>query len=352
MRKTCLALIVVAAIASSAGLAAQGQRTLEIYFIDVEGGQATLFVSPTGESLLMDAGNPGGRDAERILAAAKDAGVKQIDYLVVSHFHGDHIGGATEIAARLPIRNVVDYGSMVETSERGLALFNTYATMRGQARHIVAKAGERVPISGLDVTIAAADHAVVPKPLMGGGAANPLCGEFARKPEDKGENGRSVGIVIRYGRFSMLDLGDLTWNYEYDVVCPINRLGTVDVYLTTHHGLNLSGPRALVHAVRPRVAVMNNGPRKGASREAWTIVKTSPGLEDLWQLHYSEPRPPNPGFEETSASGGAELNVPDEFIANLNETTAHYLKLSAWQDGGFEVTNPRTGFTKGYKPRE
>lgn len=351
MRKTSLVLIVVGLLASYAPARTQGQKPLEIYFVDVEGGQATLVVSPTGESLLMDTGNPGPRDTGRIAAAAKDAGLKQIDYLVISHFHGDHIGGAAELAARLPIRNFVDYGSMVETGERGLAVFKTYADARAQGRHLVAKPGEKVPITGLDVQIVASDHAGPPKPLAGGGAPNPLCGDFTRKDEDRGENGRSVGIVIRHGRFSMLDLGDLTWNYEYSLVCPTNRLGTVDVYLTTHHGLNLSGPRVLVHAVRPRVAVMNNGPRKGGSREAWTTVKASPGLEDLWQVHYSEPRPANPAFQETSDSGGKDLNVAEEMIANLDETTAHYLKISAREDGGFVVTNPRNRHSKEYKPR-
>jgi beta-lactamase superfamily II metal-dependent hydrolase len=343
------ALVVVGLVASYAGSRAQGQKPFDIYFIDVEGGQATLFVSPTGESMLMDTGNPGERDSGRILSAAKDAGLKQIDYLVISHFHGDHIGGTAEIAARLPIRNFVDYGSLVETGERAQAVFKTYADARAKGRHIVAKPGDRIPVAGLDVQIVAADHQAIATPLPGGGP-NLLCRDFVRKDEDKGENGRSVGILVRYGPFRMLDLGDLTWNYEHDLVCPTNRLGTVDVYLTNHHGLNLSGPRALVHAVRPRVAVMNNGPRKGASREAWTTVKTSPGLEDLWQLHYSEPRPANPAFQETSDNGGKELNVAEPFIANLTEATAHYLKISVRQDGGFTVTNPRTGFSKEYKP--
>ena len=348
MRKTSLVLITL--LISLAGARAQGQKSLDIYFVDVEGGQATLFVSPDGTSMLMDTGNPGPRDSDRIVAAAKDAGLKQIDYLVISHFHGDHIGGTAEIAARLPIRNFVDYGSMVETSERGLAVFKTYTDTRAKGRHIVAKPGEKIPVSGLDVQIVAADHQVIAKPLAGGGP-NALCSDMTRKDEDKGENGRSVGIIVRHGRFSMLDLGDLTWNFEHNLVCPTNRLGTVDVYLTTHHGLNLSGPRALVHAVRPRVAVMNNGPRKGAAREAWTIVRNSPGLEDLWQIHYSEERPPNPGFQETTGSGGKELNVPEQFIANLDEKTAHYIKISSQQDGSFVVTNPRTGFKKEYKPR-
>jgi hypothetical protein len=138
------------------------------------------------------------------------------------------------------------------------------------------------------------------------------------------------------------------------LVCPNNLLGTVDVYLTTHHGLAISGPQALVHAVHPRVVVMNNGPRKGGSRETWTTVKSSPGLEDLWQLHYSVPRPPNPSYQESLETGGKEFNAPDNFIANMDEvaahTPAHGIKVSAREDGGFVVTNLRNGFSKQYKP--
>jgi hypothetical protein len=176
---------------------------------------------------------------------------------------------------------------------------------------------------------------------------------YTAKDVDKTENVRSVGMIIRLGRFRMLDLGDLTWTKEHDLVCPNNLLGTVDLYLTTHHGLNISGPEATVHAMRPRVIVMNNGPRKGGSRETWTTLKSSPGLEDIWQLHYSVPRPPNPSFHEALETGGKELNAPENLIANLDEAAAHTpayaIKVSARQDGAFVVTNLRNGFSKGYK---
>jgi hypothetical protein len=153
----------------------------------------------------------------------------------------------------------------------------------------------------------------------------------------------------------MLALGDLTWNKERELVCPNNLLGTVDVYLTTHHGLNLSGPKVLVHAVRPRVAIMNNGPRKGASHAAWTTARSSPGLQDLWQLHYAVPRPANPMFNETQESGGPALNAPEPFIANLAEdaahTPAHHLRISARADGSFTVFNSRTNDSKEYGAR-
>jgi beta-lactamase superfamily II metal-dependent hydrolase len=354
MRKTMLSVAVTIII--PIGLAySQGRNALDIYFIDVEGGQSTLFVAPSGESLLMDAGNPGARDVDRIAAAAQEARLKQIDYLVISHYHSDHIGGVAELAARLPIRAFVDYGPMMEQGERAVKVFQTYAAAREKGRHLPVKPGDKVPIAGLDVQVVTSggDQITTPLPVgtPGAGAPNPLCRDFAPKPEDKTENARSVGIIMRHGTFRMADLGDLTWNKEHGLACPNNLLGTVDVYLTTHHGLNLSGPQVLVHALRPRVAVMNNGPRKGASREAWTIVKTSPGLEDLWQLHYSVQRPPNPAFQESRESGGPDLNVAEQFIANLDETTAHFVKLSARPDGSFTVTNGRTGFSKDYQAR-
>jgi hypothetical protein len=193
--------------------------------------------------------------------------------------------------------------------------------------------------------------------VAGGGAPNPLCRDFTPGEDDKSEDPHSVGVVIRYGRFRALDLGDLTWNKEHDLVCPNNPIGTVDLYLTTRHGLNGAGAPVLVHAVRPRVAVMNNGPRKGASPEAFRTIKSSPGLEDLWQLHYSVARPASPAanIHETSPTGGPELNTSEPMIANLDEaanhTAVYNIKVSAREDGSFVVTNPRNGYIKEYKPR-
>ena len=217
------------------------------------------------------------------------------------------------------------------------------------------KPGDKVAVKGLDVTVVSSDGATLSQPLPGGGAANPLCSSFTPRDVDVSENARSVGVVVTIGRFRMLNLGDLTWNKERDLVCPANRLGPIDVYLTTHHGLNLSGAPVLVHAVRPRVAVMNNGPRKGASREAWLTVKNSPGLLDLWQLHTAMPRPGNPAFNESGDSGGPEFNVPEERIANLADqaehTPAYALQVSARSDGSFSVKNPRNGVSRSYPAR-
>jgi competence protein ComEC len=364
MRKTWLVSIALLFLATSGDVRTQPARSLEIYSIDVEGGQSTLFVSPSGESLLVDAGSPGSRDADRIAATAKSAGLKQIDYLVVTHYDSDHVGGVKDVADRLPIRTFVDHGPRLPGAAFSASptyqanqdrVDAAYAGTRTKGRHLEVKPGDKVPIAGLDVQIVSAQGEHLTRPVAGGGAPNPLCGDFKAQDEDKTENARSVGMIIRLGNFRMLDLGDLTWQKEHDLVCPNNLLGTVDVYLTTHHGLNLSGPPVLVHAVHPRVALMNNGPRKGGSRETWMTVKSSPGLQDIWQLHYSVPRPPNPSFHEAADNGGKELNAPEDFIANLDEaadhTSVYAIKISAKPDGAFSVTNLRNGFSRAYDAR-
>jgi competence protein ComEC len=321
-------------------VAAQGQKPLDVYFIDVEGGQATLVVSPSGESLLVDTGWPGfdGRDADRIAAAAKQAGISKIDYLVITHYHTDHAGGVPQLAARLPIRTFVDHGPTVEQGDAPAKLFGAYTETRAKGRHLQVKPGDKIPIAGVDVQVVAAGGEAITQPLAGGGAANPLCAQFKAKDPDPSENARSVGTLFTFGRFRLIDLGDLTWNKEHDLVCPTNKLGTVDVYLTTHHGLDQSGAPVIVHALHPRVAVMNNGAKKGGSPAAWQVVRSSPGLEDLWQLHYA-------------VDGGRDHNVAETFIANLDETSSYGIKLSAHADGSFTITNARNGQSKAYPAR-
>lgn len=307
---------------------------MEIYFIDVEGGQATLLKSPEGESILFDTGWPGfdGRDANRIAAAAQKAGVSKIDYLVITHFHTDHVGGLTQLAAKMPIVHLVDHGQTVESNANAQKLYAAYEAVAAKAKRITVKPGDKLPVKGLNVEILAAHGAATRRP----GKANALCSAAEKKADDTTDNGQSVGTLVTYGKFRFLDLGDLTWNNELELVCPENRIGKIDLYLTTHHGTDSSGPAALVHAISPTVAVMNNGEKKGGSPPAWKIVRSSPGLKDLWQLHYS-------------AAGGNENNTDEKLIANLKgEDTGNHIAVAAQSNGKFSVTNSRNGFTKNY----
>lgn len=311
-----------------------GAKTLDIYFVDVEGGQSTLMVTPNGESILFDTGWPGleYRDANRIAAAAKKAGVTKIDWLVITHFHADHVGGIKQLAEKMPIINVVDHGTTVESQEASMKMYKAYEEVAAKAKRHTVKPGDKLPIKGLTAEVVAAHGAATTH----AGKANPLCAGAEKKAPDPSDNASSVGIVFTFGKFRFLDLGDLTWNKELELVCPENRIGKVDVYLTTHHGMDASGPSALVHAISPKVAIMNNGEKKGGSPEAWKAVKASPGLKDFWQLHYS-------------AAGGKDNNVDEQMIANLQgKEEGNYLTLQAGSDGKFKVTNSRNGFSKSY----
>lgn len=309
-------------------------KTLDIYFVDVEGGQATLLVTPAGESLLIDTGWPGfdNRDANRIAAAAQKAGVNRIDWLIVTHFHRDHVGGLRQLADKLAIHNLVDHGRTVETSPQAAELYAMYEAVAGKGKRHTVKPGDKLPIKGLQVEVLAAHGQTTTR----AGNKNPLCAAAEKKAPDPTDNAQSVGVLVSYGKFRFLDLGDLTWNKELELACPENRIGTVDLYLTTHHGTETSGPAALVHAIRPRVAIMNNGERKGGSPQAWQIVRSTPGLKDLWQLHYSQ-------------AGGKENNTAETMIANLYGTDeGHYLVVRAQSNGRFQVMNSRNGFSKTY----
>jgi len=314
-------------------------KPLEVRFIDVEGGQATLVIAPSGESLLIDTGYPerNGRDADRIVAEAKSAGLQKIDYVLITHYHSDHVGGVPQLAARIPIGTFIDHGPNRETSVDAKALWSGYETAFQKAKRLVVKPGDVLPIRGLrvEVVTAAGDA----KAVRGAGKANASCASAQKQAEDSSENAWSLGTLITYGKFRMVDLGDLTWNKELELVCPTAKVPNVDVYVTSHHGLAQSGSPQLVAALHPRVAIMNNGARKGGAPAAWQIVCDSPGLEDLWQLHFS-------------VEGGPAHNVPAQRIANPEEACqGKAIALSANDDGSFSVTNLGTGFTKKYGRR-
>lgn len=336
MRRSVLFLVLACAAAVVLRAEAPKRRGLEIRFIDVEGGQSTLFVTPSGQSMLIDTGFPGNddRDLNRVMATIKAAGLRKLDYLVLTHYHADHSGNVAAIAGRIPVGTFVDHGALREVSADLEALYESYVTARTAGRHIEAAPGDKLPFLDLDVTIAAADGALLSAPLPGAGAPNPLCENYRMHDVDRSENAYSLGAVIVFGRFRMLDLGDLDWNNEYMLACPNNLIGPIDLYLTTHHGLFQSGADVLVHAVRPRVAIMNNGATKGGSASAMRIVRDSPGLLDFWQLHYTK--------------NAGDANMPERMIANMDDSTAFGITVLAQRDGSFTVTNERTRETRKY----
>jgi competence protein ComEC len=320
-------------------------KALQIYFVDVEGGQATLFITPEGKSLLIDTGWPdnNGRDADRIVTAAKDAGIKKIDFVLITHFHDDHVGGAPQLAAKIPVGTFIDHGENRETNSEGVQrVFAAYQQLlaTGKYKHITAKPGEVLPITGMQVRVVSADGALIERPLPGGGKDNASCANAAKPPVDVTENPRSVGTLITFGKLRILDLGDLTMDKEMELMCPMNKIGRVDIYVVSHHGWLQSGSPVLVHAIAPRVAIMDNGAKKGGSPATWDVIEKSPELEDLWQLHYSD-------------EGGGTHNVAAPFLANLQgPDTGNYLKGTASPDGSFEVFNSRTQETKKYAAKK
>jgi competence protein ComEC len=337
-----LAVTVVLLLSSPQWAHAQKDSThLLIYAIDVEGGQATLLVSPAGGSILVDTGWPGnnGRDAERIQQAMKDAGVTRIDKVLITHFHTDHVGGVPELVKRVKVGEFLDHGVNREDSDITRKDFANYVNAVGGTPRRTLHPGDVINVAGLNiVTITAdGDHigsvpGIKPEP-------NSYCASEPRWELDQTENPRSTGILVRFGKFSFLDLGDLTKPKEIDLVCPNNPIGHVSLYLVNHHGFNQSNTKAFVDAIHPRVAIMDNGAHKAGSPEAWQTVHESPGLEDLWMLH-------------TAEDSDAAHNSAEELIANpKGDGDGHYLKVVADKSGSFSVMNSRTRKTKEYPSR-
>jgi len=398
MRRIFAFLLTLALAAAVGSAQSKSSRSLDIYFIDTEGGHSTLYVSPSGESLLMDTGSPGTRDADRIMAAIQAAGVKQIDHLILTHYHGDHVGGLQELATRIPILHFIDHGPTSEPKEQVPGFQKMYAEMYGRVKHTVAKPGDKIPFDGVTVAVVTSNGDVLKTPLPGGGKPNPACAGFAPRDESRvdPDNPMSVGVVFTYGKFRTINLGDFTWNKEQELMCPNNPIGTVDLYLTSHHGIDQSGSPALVHALHPRVAVMHNSAFKGGAIQTMQGLYTSAGLENIWQLHWAY-------------AGGLEYNTPGLFIANIDDNAtianvllnppptfgqgprpagpgaggpppgaaagapnppgqggragggrgrgghtgpAFWIKVSAETDGTFTVTNTRNNFSKTYAARK
>ena len=403
MRIAVAFMLALATLAAVGGAQPKPAKTLDIYFIDTEGGLAVLYVSPTGDSLLIDTGNPGGRDTDRIMEAVHAAGVSQIDHLILTHYHMDHVGGLQELAKRIPIKHFIDHGPSSEPREQVAGFDAMYAEMTAKAVHTVVKPGDKIPFAGTEVVVVTSAGKTLKTPIPGApgaGIPNAACADF--KPRDESrvdpDNHQSIGVVISLGKFRTVNLADFTYNREQELMCPNNPIGTVDLYTTSHHGIDQSGSPALVHGLHPRVAVMNNSARKGGAVPTMQTLHTSPGLEDIWQLHWAY-------------AAGLEFNAPSLFIANVEEPAtmanlllnppgtfgqgrgagpgaapspaagtvpnaaaggapgagapspsgrgggggrgghagpAFLIKVSAQADGSFTVTNTRNNFSKGY----
>ena len=337
-----VAAVLLLAGASTHAVAAPSRDGLQVYFIDVEGGQATLFVTPAGESLLIDTGWPGnnGRDADRIVKAVKLAGLVKLDYVLITHYHDDHVGGVPQLVAKIPVMTFIDHGPNRETGDANVVHnWDEYQkVLGGQVKRLTLKPGDKLPLNGVDATVISADGALIDKPVNGGGAANDECATTSKYAADATENSRSLGVLFTFGKLTLLDLGDLTSDKEQELMCPINKLGKVDVYIVSHHGWYQSSSPLLVDAIAPRVAIMDNGEKKGGSPIVIDTIQATPGLEHLWQLHYSD-------------EGGSAHNTMPPYIANLAGPDAgNYIKLTGNQDGSMDVFNSRTQASRHYGP--
>jgi len=339
---------------------------LQMVSIDVEGGGGTLFVTPEGKSLLIDTGNPeqsritgDNPSSARIAAAAQALGVKKIDYLLTTHYHGDHIGGLAGLLARIPIDTFIDHGENRETTASPApgapqidmknpppgstaAGYNHYLELIGKHRHIVAKPGDVFHVGSLTVTVVMADAKPIAKPLPGAGQDNPSCAGMEGMANNGGEeNARSTASLLSYGKAKIAVFGDLTWDREKDLFCPVDKVGKVDVYLATHHGTALSGSPAAVNALAPIVAIVGNSARKGADAARMKTIQASPRIQGVWQLHTTTVAP--------------DANVATDMIANPGadhgKDKAYALRLRIEKGGKITVINERNGFNKSYEAK-
>jgi beta-lactamase superfamily II metal-dependent hydrolase len=364
--RTSTATLLALALSTTAALA-QPRTTFDIYVTDVEGGNGTLFVTPSGESVLIDTGNANGavRDAGRIMEAVRDAKLTQIDHLILTHYHGDHFGGMAELAKQIPIKEFIDHGPNVQAGVGADWERDVYPKLYAGAKHTAVKPGDRIALKDVNWTIVASNGEIVKSPLPGAGQANPACANFEPIGNNE-EDPMSVASYITFGKFRTVHLGDLTRNMEFKLMCPRTNIPPVDVLLGLHHGQESSNSPVMDHALRPRVGIMNNGTRKGGEPYAMRSIHTIPGFEDLWQIHFSllsgqEYTTPGMfianGIDEASAVMPVQpMPVPAPNTPGLQPAPAHngkayWIKLSVQRDGSYTVTNQRNGFSKTYPSR-
>ena len=316
------------------------QASLDIYWIDVEGGAATLIVTPARESILMDAGwdREDERDAERIEAAMTDAGITEIDYFIASHFHGDHVGGVPAIAARWPIGQYIDHGDSVERDqERGRIPWEAYLSAADGKRRTIAP-GDELSLEGLKFMFVAANREILSR-AFGSGAQNPNCESASPGADVAGENSRSVGYVLSLGEFQFLNLGDLTVNVQHALACPQNLLGVVDLFQVPHHGNGVAAQ--LTWALAPTVAVSTNGPHKGGGAEGYEAISSIPGISGIWQLHRALDTD-----DEHNTTAGMTANLTEE------NDSGFWIKATVSADGSsYTIVNARNDYSETYITR-
>ena len=314
-------------------------KPLSIYFIDVEGGASTLVVTPAGQSVLFDAGwnRDDNRDLIRIQAAMKDAGITQIDNLVLSHFHADHAGGVGPLARAVHIGEFWDHGPSVEPANPNTAQnFSDYLAAAGSHRHII-QPGDKIPLTGVDFRFVISHAQTVAAPA--GAAPNPLCAGYQPHANDPTENAQSDGWVLEMGKFRFAAIGDLSWNSQYPLACPVNLLGKLDLVEAPHHASREDFLPMLWSATTPLAVVANNGSRKGGDTASMAAIPRTTGLKDFWSLHRK--------FGADDAH-----NAPEALTANLTDTTGcagNWIRARANADGSFTLTNGRNGLTRTYK---
>jgi competence protein ComEC len=351
------------ALTVTTSMAAKIEQPLRIISIDVEGGAATLYVTPQGHSLLIDTGWPAGMggvrlapgetapatpsSAERIAAAVKAAGLTRIDDLLITHYHVDHVGGAVELMSLVPVGTLIDHGPNREQIPEGAnpraiaaapaTTYPKYLAAIGDRRHRVMRPGETLELDDMRVTVVDSDGEILKTPLAKGGEPGAGCASATRNDNLGGEeNQRSLGVLVTYGRARVLSLADTTWNLENRLVCPRDLIGPVDLMFADNHGSDNSNSPVLVNSVRPRVIVFGNGPTKGAAAQSIATATASARIEGVWQIHLAEQHP--------------QQNAPPEHIANLSggPDAMHPLSIAIFTDGALALTNPRTGATTKY----
>jgi beta-lactamase superfamily II metal-dependent hydrolase len=328
-----------------AGLAADRAKGLDIYFVDTEGGAATLIVTPLGESVLIDCGNPGSRDAERIhRAATAMAGIKAIDHLIITHWHTDHYGGVHRLAELMPIRHYYDRGipdRLAEDPKNFPLLIQAYRKASGGKSHTLS-AGDEIPLkqgSGPKLRLLCLCSRSEVIPDRKGAPDNPIAKEHKPQPVDPSDNARSLGFLLSYGNFRFLNLGDLTWNIEYKLVHPSDKIGPVDLFQVTHHGLEISNNPVLLSTVRPRVAVFCNGPHKGCHPSVTAALRRIRDVKAIYQLH-------------RNLEAAASENTDPAFIANRERSAGEGIQVAVAPDGqSYTVTAGSKGKARRYQTR-